>query len=74
MCLVGAASALGPTIGGVIRDLTGNFILMFLILSAVAAIVWVAVVMMRAPKRDGSPEAETAAPALDTPAIAERTA
>lgn len=74
MCLVGAASALGPTIGGVIRDLTGNFILMFLILSAVAAIVWVAVVMMRAPKRGESPEAETATPALDTPAIAERTA
>ncbi len=74
MCLVGAASALGPTIGGVIRDLTGNFILMFLILSAVAAIVWVAVVMMRAPKRGEAPEPASAAPSLDTPAIAERTA
>ncbi|ABI78638.1 major facilitator family transporter [Hyphomonas neptunium ATCC 15444] len=80
MCLVGAASALGPTIGGVIRDLTGNFVLMFLILSAVAAIVWVAVVMMRAPQTDETSGAESTGPntapdtGRDAPAIAERTA
>ncbi|MEM5516355.1 MFS transporter [Henriciella sp. AS95] len=52
MCLVGAASALGPTIGGVIHDVTGSFVPMFLILSAIAAIVWVGVVFMRAPQKD----------------------
>lgn len=76
MCLVGAASALGPTIGGVIRDLTGNFILMFMILSVVAAIVWVAVVLMRAPQTDETPEKKdtVSGQAHDTPPIAERTA
>ncbi|MBY9067227.1 MFS transporter [Hyphomonas sp. WL0036] len=76
MCLVGAASALGPTIGGVIRDLTGNFVLMFLILSAITAIVWVGVVSMRAPRKDAAdapPEEE--APRLEpAPAIAKTTA
>ena len=52
MCLVGAASALGPTIGGIIHDVTGSFVPMFLILSAIAAIVWVGVVFMRAPQKD----------------------
>ncbi|MFN3610113.1 MAG: CynX/NimT family MFS transporter [Hyphomonas sp.] len=74
MCLVGAASALGPTIGGVIRDLTGNFILMFLILSAVAAIVWVAVVLMRAPQIGEAPQPEEPSSGHDTSTIAERTA
>ncbi len=74
MCLVGAASALGPTIGGVIRDLTGNFILMFLILSAVAAVVWIAVVTMRAPQVGEATGTEEPATGHDGAAIAERTA
>ena len=54
MCLVGAASALGPTIGGIIHDVSGNFVLMFLILATIAAIVWVGVVFMRAPLKDAA--------------------
>lgn len=49
MCLVGAASALGPAIGGVLRDLTGSFVSVFLILSAISAIVCLAATMMRPP-------------------------
>ena len=62
MCMVGAASALGPTIGGIIRDVTGNFVLMFLILSGIIAVVWVAVVLMHAPHKEGSSEEAEASP------------
>ncbi len=49
MCLVGAASALGPAIGGILRDLTGSFIIVFLLLSGIAAAVCVMSALMRPP-------------------------
>ncbi|MEZ5937950.1 MAG: MFS transporter [Hyphomonadaceae bacterium] len=49
MCLVGAASALGPVIGGVTRDLSGSFAPMFLVLAGTAAVVGFSVSMMRPP-------------------------
>jgi MFS family permease len=51
MCLVGAASALGPAIGGVLRDLTGSFVSIFLILSTISAVVCFAALAMRPPVR-----------------------
>jgi MFS family permease len=50
-CLIGAFSALGPTLGGQIRDLTGSFTSTFAIYAGVTAVVFVAVVLMRPPRR-----------------------
>lgn len=49
MLLVGAASALGPLAGGVLRDLTGSFMSAFVLIGAIVASVWVAVLAMRPP-------------------------
>jgi MFS family permease len=48
-CLIGAVSALGPTIGGVLRDLTGSFTSAFELFAGVIALILAAVVFMRPP-------------------------
>lgn len=55
VCLVGAVSALGPLIGGSLRDLLGSFSPTFQLFGLVAAGVFVASLFMRPPqmKREG---------------------
>ena len=48
-CLIGAVSALGPTLGGWLRDLTGGFTSTFLIYAVVAGAIALAVMVMRPP-------------------------
>jgi MFS family permease len=48
-CLIGGVSALGPTLGGAIRDATGGFGLTFQIYAGVIAMVLIAAVLMRPP-------------------------
>jgi len=49
MCVTGAISALGPLIGGVIRDVSGSFSLIFLLLSVLSAGVFMLVLFMKPP-------------------------
>jgi len=49
-CLVGAFSALGPTLGGALRDVTGAFGSTFQIYAGVIALVFIAAAFMRPPK------------------------
>ena len=49
-CLIGAVSALGPTIGGSLRDLTGGFSITFQLFAGVIAVILLAVVFMRPPR------------------------
>jgi MFS family permease len=60
-CLIGTVSALGPTVGGVLRDATGGFASTFQIFAAVIGVIMVAVILMRPPRRP---------PLLAEPAIA----
>ncbi len=50
-CLIGTVSALGPTVGGVLRDATGGFASTFQIFAAVIGVIMVAVILMRPPRR-----------------------
>jgi len=72
VCMVGALSALGPTLGGVLRDHLGSFTPTFQLFAALNGAVFIAAVLMRppsprtvglaAPDRDASPlERPTAA-------------
>jgi len=72
-CLVGAASALGPVIGGAIRDRLGSFAPTFQIYAAVIFLVFVATLFMRPPRKR---PATTAAAMEDetTPTLAKRAA
>ena len=49
-CLVGAFSATGPWIGGMVRDATGGFAPAFLLFSAVLAVLLAAAVFLRPPR------------------------
>ena len=49
-CLIGAVSALGPTIGGALRDRTGSFSVTFQLFAGVIAVILVAVMFMRPPR------------------------
>ncbi|HXQ17031.1 MAG TPA: MFS transporter [Caulobacteraceae bacterium] len=49
-CLIGAVSALGPTIGGGLRDLTGSFVTTFQLFAGVIGLILVAVLFMRPPR------------------------
>lgn len=49
-CLVGALSAAGPYVGGIIRDRVGSFTPAFLLFAALTALVFLAALFMRPPK------------------------
>jgi MFS family permease len=49
-CLIGAVSALGPTIAGALRDATGSFGSTFQIFAVVIAIILAAALFMRPPR------------------------
>ena len=63
MCVTGAISALGPLIGGVIRDVSGSFSLIFLLLSVLSAGVFMFVLFMKPPSPATNLETETDLPA-----------
>lgn len=68
VCLVGAVSALGPVIGGVMRDRLGGFAPTFQIFAAVIGVIFVAALFMRPPRK--SVEETTLAPVpAPTPAL-----
>lgn len=50
MLLVGALSALGPVVGGVFRDLTGNFMGVFLLNALASGVTAVIFLLMRPPQ------------------------
>lgn len=51
VCLVGAVSALGPVIGGVMRDRLGGFAPTFQLFAAVIGVIFVAALFMRPPRK-----------------------
>jgi MFS family permease len=56
-CMAGAFSALGPTLGGRLRDVTGSFSSTFVIYALVAVVIFIAVAAMRPPRpRESSPD------------------
>jgi MFS family permease len=74
ICLVGALSALGPTLGGLFRDRFGGFAPIFELLALLNAMAFVGALFMRPPRRRSpelvaepsrraTPIAETAQPA-----------
>lgn len=72
-CLVGAVSALGPLIGGFIRDRLGSFAPTFQIYAAVILVICVATLFMRPPHK--RPVARSAALEDESqPALAKRAA
>ena len=65
ICLVGALSALGPTLGGLLRDVFGDFTTIFELLAALNAAAFVAALFMRPPRRKSpkaSPKSARSAP------------
>jgi MFS family permease len=63
VCLVGALSALGPLIGGSLRDALGSFSPTFQLFGVVAAVVFVASLFMRPPQWKTEANAPAAPPA-----------
>ncbi|PHY20255.1 CynX/NimT family MFS transporter [Caulobacter sp. BP25] len=51
VCLVGAVSALGPVIGGFMRDSLGGFAPTFQVFAAVIGVIFVAALFMRPPRK-----------------------
>jgi MFS family permease len=51
VCLVGAVSALGPVIGGVMRDHLGGFVPTFQVFAAIIGVIFVAALFMRPPRK-----------------------
>ena len=51
ICLVGAVSAFGPTLGGLLRDYSGSFSSTFELLALLNALAFVAALFMRPPRR-----------------------
>jgi len=51
ICLVGAVSALGPVIGGVMRDRFGSFAPTFHVFAAVIGVIFIAALFMRPPRK-----------------------
>jgi MFS family permease len=54
-CLIGTLSALGPVIGGAIRDASGGFSLAFQLAAVVIGVVLVAALFMRPPRPEPMP-------------------
>jgi len=50
-CLIGAVSALGPTIAGAVRDTSGGFTPAFEAFAVVIALILTAVAFMKPPRR-----------------------
>ena len=61
VCMVGAVSALGPVIGGFMRDRLGGFAPTFQVFAAVIGVIFVAALFMRPPRK--SIEEDVIAPA-----------
>lgn len=51
VCLVGAVSALGPVIGGVMRDRLGGFAPTFQVFAAIIGVIFLAALFMRPPRK-----------------------
>jgi MFS family permease len=62
VCLIGAVSALGPTIAGALRDATGTFVSTFQIFAGVMVLIFVAVLFMRPPHRAKAAETPAEGP------------
>ena len=60
-CLVGGVSAVGSTIGGVLRDQSGSFASTFEIYAGVTAVVLLAAVLMRPPRPGVGPRGQAQA-------------
>ena len=58
-CLVGTFSALGATLGGELRDITGGFGSTFQIYAVVIALIFVGVAVMRPPRMKASEAVES---------------
>jgi flagellar motor component MotA len=63
VCLVGAVSALGPVIGGFMRDRLGGFAPTFQIFAAVIGVIFVAALFMRPPRKTSQEIAAAPVPA-----------
>jgi MFS family permease len=59
-CLIGAVSALGPVLGGMVRDHTGGFGLAFQLYAGVIALVLLAALFMRPPVKRAEPVRDVA--------------
>ncbi|MBV9994702.1 MAG: MFS transporter [Caulobacteraceae bacterium] len=68
-CLIGAVSALGPTIAGGLRDLTGSFSVAFQLFAGVIVLVLLAVAFMRPPRPARPREATGSNVSRSTPKI-----
>ncbi|MES2035127.1 MAG: MFS transporter [Pseudomonadota bacterium] len=62
-CMIGAVSALGPFIGGLIRDNFGSFAPTFQLFSGVSVVVCLAAVVMRPPRHPAEVDAVDRRPA-----------
>jgi MFS family permease len=62
MCMVSTAAAIGPGLGGYVRDHTGNFIGVFATLAAIGLVLVIAVIAMRRPARAGDDSESKLAP------------
>ena len=51
VCLVGAVSALGPVVGGVMRDQLGSFVATFQVCAAIIGVIFIAACFMRPPRK-----------------------
>jgi MFS family permease len=51
VCLVGAVSALGPVVGGVMRDRLGSFAPTFQVCAVIIGLIFVAACFMRPPRK-----------------------
>ena len=51
VCLVGAVSALGPVVGGEMRDRLGSFVPTFQVCAAIIGVIFVAACFMRPPRK-----------------------
>jgi MFS family permease len=60
MCLLSTSAALGPAFGGWARDVLGSFTGMFLLCAAVAVVLFIATIFLKAPRLKAPSSAATA--------------